>query len=81
MDKLRNTFIETLKNYVVKGRIHADINQLRGDQGGTLTGRLSYSHPNLQQLPNYNDFGTGILLTLKDIIELISELMNSFGDL
>jgi len=60
MDKLRNTFIETLKNYVVKGRIHADINQLRGDQGGTLTGRLSYSHPNLQQLPNYNDFGTGI---------------------
>jgi DNA polymerase I-like protein with 3'-5' exonuclease and polymerase domains len=60
MDKLRNTFIETLKNYVVKGRIHADINQLRGDQGGTLTGRLSYSHPNLQQLPNYNEFGTGI---------------------
>ena len=60
MDKLRNTFIETLKNYVVKGRIHADINQLRGDQGGTLTGRLSYSHPNLQQLPNYNEYGTGI---------------------
>ena len=60
MDKLRNTFIETLKNYVVKGRIHADINQLRGDQGGTLTGRLSYSHPNLQQLPNYNDYGMGI---------------------
>jgi len=60
MDKLRNTFIETLKNYVVKGRIHADINQLRGDQGGTLTGRLSYSHPNLQQLPNYNEFGTAI---------------------
>jgi DNA polymerase I-like protein with 3'-5' exonuclease and polymerase domains len=60
MDKLRNTFIETLKNYVVKGRIHADINQLRGDQGGTLTGRLSYSHPNLQQLPNYNEYGMGI---------------------
>ena len=60
MDKLRNTFIETLKNYVVKGKIHADINQLRGDQGGTLTGRLSYSHPNLQQLPNYNEFGTAI---------------------
>ena len=60
MDKLSNTFIKTLKNYVVKGRIHADINQLRGDQGGTLTGRLSYSHPNLQQLPNYNEYGTGI---------------------
>jgi len=60
MDKLSNTFIKTLKNYVVKGRIHADINQLRGDQGGTLTGRLSYSHPNLQQLPNYNEYGTAI---------------------
>ena len=59
-DKLRSTFIETIKNYVVNGKIHADINQLKGDQGGTLTGRLSYARPNLQQLPNYNDFGTGI---------------------
>ena len=60
VDKLRSTFIETIKNYVVNGKIHADINQLKGDQGGTLTGRLSYAHPNLQQLPNYNDYGTGI---------------------
>lgn len=59
-DKLRSTFIETIKNYVVNGKIHADINQLKGDQGGTLTGRLSYARPNLQQLPNYNDYGTGI---------------------
>jgi DNA polymerase I-like protein with 3'-5' exonuclease and polymerase domains len=60
VDKLRSTFIDTIKNYVVNGKIHADINQLKGDQGGTLTGRLSYAHPNLQQLPNYNDYGTGI---------------------
>ena len=59
-DKLRSTFIDTIKNYVVNGKIHADINQLKGDQGGTLTGRLSYAHPNLQQLPNYNEYGTGI---------------------
>ena len=59
-DKLRSTFIDTIKNYVVNGKIHADINQLKGDQGGTLTGRLSYARPNLQQLPNYNDYGTGI---------------------
>ena len=59
-DKLRSTFIETIKNYVVNGKIHADINQLKGDQGGTLTGRLSYARPNLQQLPNYNDYGEGI---------------------
>ena len=33
------------------GRIHAEINQLRGDGGGTVTGRLSYNTPNLQQVP------------------------------
>ena len=59
-DKLRNTFLESIKNYVVNGRIHADIHQLKGDQGGTVTGRLSYSHPNLQQLPNYTSIGMGI---------------------
>ena len=59
-DKLRSTFIDTIKNYVVNGKIHADINQLKGDQGGTLTGRLSYARPNLQQLPNYNEYGEGI---------------------
>ena len=55
LEKLSNTFIESIKNYVHNGRIHADIHQLKGDQGGTVTGRLSYSHPNLQQLPNYSD--------------------------
>jgi DNA polymerase I-like protein with 3'-5' exonuclease and polymerase domains len=60
LDKLRNTFLKSIKNYVYKGRIHADIHQLRGDFGGTITGRLSYSNPNLQQLPNYSDIGKGI---------------------
>ena len=60
MDKLKNTFLHSFKNYVYNGRIHSDIHQLRGDQGGTVTGRLSYSHPNLQQLPNYTDVGAGI---------------------
>jgi DNA polymerase I-like protein with 3'-5' exonuclease and polymerase domains len=40
--------------YEHKGRIHADINQIRSDQGGTVTGRFSYSNPNLQQLPARN---------------------------
>ena len=41
LDKLRNTFIEYhLKLCQHKGRIHADINQLRSDQGGTVTGRF-----------------------------------------
>ena len=37
------------------GRIHADIHQLRSDGGGTITGRFSYSNPNLQQLPARNE--------------------------
>ena len=60
LDKLKNTFLESIKNYVYKGRIHADIHQLKGDFGGTITGRLSYSNPNLQQLPNYTNIGKGI---------------------
>jgi DNA polymerase I-like protein with 3'-5' exonuclease and polymerase domains len=60
LDKLKNTFLESIKNYVYNGRIHADIHQLKGDFGGTITGRLSYSNPNLQQLPNYTSIGKGI---------------------
>jgi len=60
LDKLKNTFLESIKNYVYNGRIHADIHQLKGDFGGTITGRLSYSNPNLQQLPNYTNIGKGI---------------------
>ena len=30
------------------------INQLRSDQGGTVTGRFSYANPNLQQIPARN---------------------------
>lgn len=33
------------------GRIHTDFNQVRGDDYGTGTGRLSSSKPNLQQVP------------------------------
>ena len=50
-DKIVNTFIEGLKGYIHNGRIHADINQIRSDQGGTVTGRFSMSNPNLQQIP------------------------------
>ena len=50
-DKAKNTFIEGLLGFVYKGRIHADINQIRSDQGGTVTGRFSMANPNLQQIP------------------------------
>ena len=50
-DKAANTFIDGLLEYVHEGRIHADINQIRSDSGGTVTGRFSMSNPNLQQIP------------------------------
>jgi len=54
INKAHTTFIDTILRYEHKGRIHADINQIRSDQGGTVTGRFSYSNPNLQQLPARN---------------------------
>ena len=54
INKAHTTFIDTIINHSHKGRIHAEINQLRGDNGGTVTGRFSYSNPNLQQIPARN---------------------------
>ncbi len=54
INKAHTTFIDTILKHSHKGRIHADINQLRSDNGGTVTGRFSYSNPNLQQIPARN---------------------------
>jgi len=56
-DKAVNTFIDGLLEYVHDGRIHADINQIRSDSGGTVTGRFSMSNPNLQQIPSKGYIG------------------------
>jgi DNA polymerase I-like protein with 3'-5' exonuclease and polymerase domains len=53
-NKARTTFIDTILTHQHHGRIHADINQMRSDTGGTVTGRFSYSNPNLQQIPARN---------------------------
>ena len=61
INKAHTTFIDTILKHSHKGRIHADINQLRSDNGGTVTGRFSYSNPNLQQIPASNkDLGPRI---------------------
>lgn len=52
LNKARTTFIDSILKHTVNGRIHADIHQLRSDDGGTVTGRFSYSNPNLQQIPS-----------------------------
>jgi len=54
VNKAHTTFIDTIIRYEHLGRIHADINQIRSDNGGTVTGRFSYSNPNLQQIPARN---------------------------
>ena len=51
INKAHTTFIDTIVKHSHKGRIHADINQIRSDDGGTVTGRFSMSNPNLQQIP------------------------------
>ena len=61
INKVRTTFIDTILEHEHLGRIHADINQIRSDDGGTVTGRFSYSNPNLQQIPA-RDPATGPLL-------------------
>ena len=54
INKAHTTFIDTILKHNFRGRIHADINPIRSDQGGTVTGRFSYSNPNLQQIPARN---------------------------
>lgn len=46
LEKLRGTFIEGLSSHLINGKIHTSFKQ-----HSTVTGRLSASDPNLQQIP------------------------------
>ena len=61
INKVRTTFIDSILKYEHCERIHAEINQIRSDDGGTVTGRFSYVNPNLQQIPA-RDPATGPLI-------------------
>ena len=51
-NKSKGTFMDGLQRHVDKNhRIHGHINQIRSDDGGTVSGRISMSNPNLQQIP------------------------------
>jgi DNA polymerase I-like protein with 3'-5' exonuclease and polymerase domains len=60
-NKIRNTFVESIRTHMCNGRIHCTFNQLKrekdagGDTSGTITGRLSSCDPNLQQQPKRDD--------------------------
>jgi len=52
VDKFIGTFLRgSLLDQVIGDRIHCQFNQLKGDEGGTVTGRFSSSNPNLQFIP------------------------------
>jgi DNA polymerase I-like protein with 3'-5' exonuclease and polymerase domains len=56
VNKIRTTFVQSIRNYAIGDRIHCVINQLRrekddGELGGAAFGRCSSEHPNLQQQP------------------------------
>ncbi len=55
VDTIINTFIMGhVFTHAVRGRIHCEFHQLKGDEGGTIA-RLSSSNPNLQNLPARDD--------------------------
>ncbi len=57
-NKLRTTFVKSIRTHSINGRVHCTFNQLRrpadddgGDEKGARYGRLSCTDPNLQQQP------------------------------
>jgi DNA polymerase-1 len=53
--KTRDTFIEKyVINSNIGGRVYPNINQMKGEAGGTYSGRLSYTGVALQQIPSRN---------------------------
>jgi DNA polymerase I-like protein with 3'-5' exonuclease and polymerase domains len=57
LDKLRETFIKGILEKHIDGRIFTQFHQLRTDSNGTVSGRMSSSLPNLQQIPIRSEQG------------------------
>ena len=51
--KTRDTFLgKHVLEHSINGRVYPNVNQSKGEDGGTGTGRLSYTGPALQQIPS-----------------------------
>ena len=70
LNTIRNTFIRGADQYInpASGRVHASVNQT-----GTATGRLSYSFPNLTNVPVRSEEG-------RKIRRFYTAAMNRFDD-
>jgi len=57
LGKTVNTFIDgQIGNHAHDGRIHCELHPMKSDDGGTVSGRLSASNPNLQQNSGRDEF-------------------------
>lgn len=53
VQKLRGTFVESyILDRHVNGKVHGQFHLTRSDEGGTRSGRLASSNPNLQNIPS-----------------------------
>lgn len=57
INKLRTTFVTSIRRYQTNGRVHTTFRQIVGaseknEKSGAAFGRLSSAHPNLQQQPS-----------------------------
>ncbi|AUR88731.1 hypothetical protein NVP2117O_53 [Vibrio phage 2.117.O._10N.261.45.E9] len=56
VEKLRGTFVESyILDSHIDGKVYGQFHQLRGDGGGTRSGRFSSSTPNLQNIPSRDE--------------------------
>lgn len=55
-EKLKGTFVESyILDSAIDGKVYGSFHQLRGEGGGTRSGRFSSSAPNLQNIPSRDE--------------------------
>lgn len=92
LEHLENSFLTPMiERHLHKGRIHTTYNQTRGEEFGTVTGRLSSSNPNLQQIHKRDVMlgscfrsifvpDTGMIMSSADYEQIEPRLLAHYGD-